>query len=157
MKIHTCKLCGTTSLDAKFYNGVTSRCAECHKSKVRSNRAEKSDYYRAYDAKRFAEDPRVAERHAKYRNTENGRASIRTAQRKWDQENADKKAAHTLLGNAVRRGKVQKPSICSSCGAGGRIHGHHHDYSQPLSVEWLCQRCHWDRHEQEWKEKRANT
>jgi hypothetical protein len=152
MKIHTCNTCGATSDTSKFYVGVNNRCAECHKAKVRQNRAENADYYRAYDAKRFQEDPRVKNRHDRYRQTPEGIASIRAAQRKWDAENKDKKAAHIILNNAVRDRRIVKPDTCQSCGAGGRIHGHHADYAFPLSVEWLCQKCHWIRHKHEWAE-----
>jgi len=54
--------------------------------------------------------------------------------------------ARYLLRMAVTHGKVVKPSKCEECGARGRIHGHHEDYSKPLSVEWLCAACHGIRH-----------
>ena len=152
MKIYTCKDCGAASSQIPFYSGVTNRCAECHKARVRANRAARADYYRAYDAKRFQDDPRVKERHAKYRSTPEGVASIRAAQRKWDAQNPDRKAAHGILARAVRAGRVLKPIACQDCGATGRIHGHHHDYARPLDVEWLCQSCHWQRHKACWKE-----
>ena len=143
---YTCKVCGVTSDGAEFYNGVTSRCKECHKKKVRENRAEKADYYRQYDAKRFQHDHRVKERHQRYRATEAGLASVRAAQRKWDAQNPDKKAAHVILNNAVRDWRKLKPDRCEVCGVTGRIHGHHDDYTKPLDVKWLCQKCHWKEH-----------
>lgn len=59
--------------------------------------------------------------------------------------------AHRKLNYAVRKGIVQRPENCTKCGinpgraSDGRslIHGHHHDYSKPLDVEWLCPLCHW--------------
>jgi hypothetical protein len=143
---NTCKICGTTSDASEFYAGVSNRCKECHKAKVSENRAAKVDYYRAYDAKRFQDDPRVKARHQRYRATEAGLASVRAAQRKWDTQNPDKKAAHVILNNAVRDGRKFKPVQCEACGAGGRIHGHHEDYTKPLDVKWLCQKCHWKEH-----------
>jgi predicted Zn-ribbon and HTH transcriptional regulator len=153
MKIHICKLCGATSDTSKFYAGVNQRCAECHKAGVKANRDEKIEYYRGYDAKRFQEDPRVRQRNERYRSTAHGIASVRAAQRKWDHLNKDKKAAHTILNNAVRDGRVFKPEKCTDCGSSGRIHGHHHDYAAPLDVEWLCQKCHWAKHKEEWRNK----
>jgi hypothetical protein len=62
--------------------------------------------------------------------------------RKWRQNNPDKYKAHITLNNAVRSGKVVKPTCCSKCNKEGRIEGSHDDYNKPLEVEWLCRQCH---------------
>ncbi len=39
--------------------------------------------------------------------------------------------------------KLKAPKICSKCGRSDLgIDGHHWDYSKPLEVEWLCDKCH---------------
>jgi hypothetical protein len=139
---HTCKICGANSADVEFYARVTSRCKECHKVKVRENRAEKIEYYKAYDAKRYREDPRRREKNYAYAKTDAGRASHNAAHKRWMDRNAEKRACHVILGNAVRGGRIVKPDSCSMCGAGGRIHGHHEDYTKPLDVVWVCPNCH---------------
>jgi hypothetical protein len=146
MKQIICQDCGTTPQQSKFYAGTTKRCAECHKVKVRENRALKSEYYRDYDAKRFQCDPKVKERHARYRQTDAGLASIRAAQHKWLASNKEKRQAHVALNNAVRDGRVTKPCNCTNCGKKSRIHGHHQDYSRAYDVIWLCQTCHFRLH-----------
>ena len=143
---HTCKICGSTSDTSEFYAGVRNRCKECHKDKVRENRAKKADYYRFYDAKRFQEDAKVRERHRRYQASDAGKASMNLSRKKWLVANADKRAAHIILGNAVRDGRKVKPDNCEVCGSGGRIHGHHHDYTKPLDVKWLCPTCHRKEH-----------
>lgn len=143
----TCKICGTTDDASEFYAGVSNRCKECHKAKVRDNRAANVERYREYDAKRFQDDPRVRLRHQRYQASPAGRASMTETRRKWLELNSDKRAAHVILGNAVRRGSVHKPLSCEACGSSGvRIHGHHHDYTMPLNVKWLCPTCHRKEH-----------
>lgn len=143
---YICKICGTDNETSEFYKGLTSRCKECHKRKMKENRAEKSDYYKAYDAKRFQEDPKVRERHRRYQATEAGKASMNKSRQKWILQNPEKRAAHIILWSSINRGELQKPDVCSDCGSGGRIGGHHYDYTKPLDVEWLCPMCHTARH-----------
>jgi hypothetical protein len=53
--------------------------------------------------------------------------------------------AWSLLGTAVYKGRIEKPSSCASCGRNfdrDKIEGHHEDYSKPYDVKWLCARCH---------------
>jgi len=144
-----CKVCGATDKDAEFYTGVTSRCKECHKRLVKENREAKADYYREYDANRFQNDPKVLERHKRYSRTLTGKQSLDAAKKKWAAQNPDKRAAQIILGNAVKYGKIVKPEACSKCGKKERkrcIHAHHHDYSLPLDVIWLCAKCHAGEH-----------
>lgn len=58
--------------------------------------------------------------------------------------------ARGALKVAVAAGRLIRPEACQRCnripGRGARgqalIQGHHHDYSKPLDVEWLCAKCH---------------
>ena len=145
--IYTCKYCGKSNTEVPFYKSMTNRCKDCHKQKSRENRANKADYYREYDAKRFQNDPKVRARHRRYQQTEAGKASMTMARQKWQQDNPDKRAAHIILGNAVRDGRKEKPDTCQVCGFKHRkIHGHHEDYTKPLDVVWCCPQCHHDIH-----------
>jgi hypothetical protein len=141
-----CKVCGATDKDAEFYAGVNNRCKDCHKELSRQNRAKNIDYYREYDRKRFQDDPRVRERHKRYQDTDAGKAAALRSRKKWLGQNPEKRAAHVILGNRIRDGHIVKPDTCEACGLKARLDGHHHDYSKPLDVEWLCRKCHVDRH-----------
>lgn len=66
----------------------------------------------------------------------------RVKRNRESRSNPYKQKARNELRNAVRRGQLSKPSTCSRCGSGGRISGHHHDYSRPLEVIWVCRSCH---------------
>ena len=63
--------------------------------------------------------------------------------------------AKQLVKEAVKYGRLKKPSSCEQCmakpipGIDGRsrLHAHHHrGYNCPLEVQWLCARCHKDIH-----------
>lgn len=58
----------------------------------------------------------------------------------------ERERSRALLKEAVRLGKIQKSPICFECGENKRIQAHHEDYSKPFDVEWLCSRCHTDKH-----------
>lgn len=137
----------------RMADGHLNKCKDCAKSDVKKNRDENKDYYKEYDAWRFKNDPMVKDRHKRYLLTPEGVSAMRKAQYDWIKSNPEKRAAHVLLGNAVRSGKIDKPENCSSCGMffpKRKIHAHHHDYTKPLDVTWLCLYCHVDLHHGEY-------
>jgi len=138
----TCFKCGTEKELSAFYkhprmpDGHVNKCKECNKRDVRENRAAKVDYYREYDKHRYQNDTKTKDRIVRY-------------VKKWEKEYPIKKAASTIVGNAVRDGRLFKPSYCSECGAFDRvIHGHHDDYAYPMTVRWLCPPCHRNWHDE---------
>lgn len=57
-------------------------------------------------------------------------------------ENRAKNRTRGITQNAIRSGKLVKPDNCEHCGESVRLYAHHHDYTKPLEVEFLCSRCH---------------
>ena len=53
--------------------------------------------------------------------------------------------ARNGLNNALKSGRIQRPTMCHICGTpvpGGCV-GHHYDYARPsMDVCWVCPRCH---------------
>lgn len=150
-----CRVCGQNkSLDdyykhPKAKDGRDSKCKECAKAAVKANRDKKAEYYKQYDAWRFQNDPRVRDRHRRYQSTSDGREAMLRARELWKNANPEKRAAHVILGNAVKYGRIEKPKCCSKCGEfypSRKIHAHHHDYTKPLDVVWMCLYCHVDEH-----------
>ncbi len=61
----------------------------------------------------------------------------------------DKHKARTLVADALRAGRLVKPSRCQRCSAKSEnLHAHHWDYhpDAALDVRWLCSKCHGEVH-----------
>src|SRR3990170_8594511 len=71
---------------------------------------------------------------------------------KWQKANPEKVRAERKLRYAVKCGLLIRPSTCSMCGDGGKIHSHHSDYTKPREVIWVCSLCHSDIHAQDRRE-----
>jgi len=57
----------------------------------------------------------------------------------YDQQ---KYKANMQVSDAIRRGKLVKPTHCQVCNTEDLLDGHHSDYSKPLQVLWVCRKCH---------------
>lgn len=64
----------------------------------------------------------------------------------WAAKNPEKVKAHALVRKEIRKGGMERPSLCPKCGRDRDIIAHHEDYSKPLDVEWMCRLCHNDLH-----------
>ena len=119
-----CFKCGNEKALTEFYkhpsmpDGRVNKCKECNKADVRANRKDNVEYYRKYDRARGGRQD----------------SEYLKAYRK---DNPKKYKATTMIGNAIRDGRMKKLP-CEICGKTERIHGHHDDYAYPLLVRWLC-------------------
>lgn len=138
----TCTKCGDVKGCADFYVSNQRSCKECIRASVRANREANSDYYRSYDRMRYREfehRKEVARKSSK---------SVPMPDRVEKQREAragagrEKYKARVAVGNALRAGRLQKDSNCFFCDAATALQAHHHDYTKPLDVFWLCSRCH---------------
>jgi hypothetical protein len=102
-------------------DGRLNKCKACTKLDVFLHRQENLEKIRAYDrARGNRQSPDYAKEYrAKYPN---------------------KYKAHTIVGNAIRDGKLF-PEPCCECG-NPKANAHHDDYAKPLNVRWLCSACH---------------
>lgn len=150
-----CKTCKFEKEDSEFYESNKTKCKECVKAAVRKNRENNIEHYNAFDRARANREDRVEARKA-YAKTDAGKAAGNRAKRNWTNKNAKKRRASHSINNAIRDGKLEKPSCCDVCGKSGRINGHHDDYDKPLEVRWLCCQCHRDWHRENGEAKNAS-
>lgn len=59
--------------------------------------------------------------------------------------NPEKRSARKEVHKALLRGDLKRKP-CEECGSIKRVQAHHHDYSKPLDVKWLCTLCHGKEH-----------
>ena len=148
-----CKSCQEEKDIDQFYknklmpSGYLNQCIVCVKAREKRRRAVKSDHLKAYDKARANDPDRIAARKA-YAKTEQGKAAHKRASLTYQKRFPIKRAAHIIFGNAIKRGKIIRSCSCSECGSSEKIEGHHDDYTKPLDVRWLCEKCHkeWHRH-----------
>jgi len=127
-----CKKCGEANPD-NFYSSCVIECKECIKNRVRLNYRENITHFVSYERER---ESRPERKEFKF-----------LQMRKHRSMNPDKYRARTAVGNALRDGKIVKKN-CERCGSVDS-QAHHHDYSKPLEVKWMCFACHRAEHGQE--------
>ncbi len=136
-----CIKCGEVLSLSQFYrhpqmaDGHLNKCKTCTKADVANYRKANLDKVRAYDRQRDSKPHRVAARKA-YSLTEAGKAAGSKAKRKYRERNPERYKANTAVNNALRDGRLTRQP-CEVCGS-AKVHAHHDDYAQPLSVRWLC-------------------
>jgi len=142
MSTKICFKCGEEKGLSEFYkhkmmkDGHLNKCKVCNKKDVIENRKDKIEYYREYDRKRGNRQPEGYMK--EYRETY-----------------PNKYKAHTMVGNAVKGGKLF-PEPCDVCFSTHDIHAHHDDYLKPLNVRWLCAAHHSQWHKENGEGLNAN-
>lgn len=127
----------------KMADGHLNKCKTCCKVAAKKLREDKLNEVRERDRNRYRRDYEKRRTYASaYQRTDKGKKAAAASRRRYADRNPERRAARIALGNAVRDGRIIKPGACQECGAPGRIHGHHDDYSRPLAVRWLCVPCH---------------
>ena len=126
-----CRICSEEKPLAEFYrhskmaNSFSGECKKCTCARMRRYR-QNNESVREYD--------RIRGRNAK-RKLQKAKQLVT-----YREQNEAAYKAHNALNRAVRDGKITKEP-CVKCGE-SKVHGHHSDYAEPLSVIWLCAKCH---------------
>lgn len=175
-----CSKCGEAKPETAFSPSRIRRhcywCRACCNAYTRSRYASKPEFREGQKARSREwgsnNRERAREWHRAWR--ERNRTRVRTTVREWRTKYNDRahalssasarayRARHPervraryILANALRDGKILRPSTCSRCHVACKPHGHHEDYSRPLDVTWLCAPCHREVHRQKRAETRA--
>lgn len=126
-----CFKCGTVKSIDEFYShprmadGHLNKCKACTRNDVTRNYRGDPEGRRDYERER-------------QKRPERRKAALRY-QKTRRRRHPDKERARRAVAYALRAGNLQRaPCKCGD----PKTQAHHHDYSKPLDVEWLCFRCH---------------
>lgn len=149
-----CFKCGQEKDRSEFYahpqmgDGLLGKCKDCtkrdsmqHREKVISDPA-----WIDWERGRCREKARVRREVMRELGIKEDTSAARA---RWYFKNKHKIKAQHLAKKAEKNGVLMKPDSCQHCGLKtDRLHKHHHDYSRPLDVKYLCSCCHGMEH---WK------
>jgi hypothetical protein len=129
----TCRVHGPLPA-SEFYDGYSGVCKACCCKRVKERR------------ERLLNDPEwvAAERQRCREKAKRQKPSANPgASKRWARKNPLKRRAQVAANNALRSGMLPRRDACECCGRTGvPLQKHHHDYSRPLEVVWLCTACH---------------
>jgi hypothetical protein len=126
-------------------DGRLGKCKECTKADVTAHRLANVERIRAYDKLRASQPHRVAARNA-YSKTPAYAESHKASAARWAAKHPERRKASTMVGNAIRDGKLIPWPVCAVPECCDKPEGHHPDYSRPLDVVWLCDAHHKQAH-----------
>lgn len=69
---------------------------------------------------------------------------IKLYRKDWVLRNRNKQIAHQIIQNLIKTNKIKRMS-CEIC-SDPKTDAHHHDYTKPLEVAWLCRIHHTEEH-----------
>jgi hypothetical protein len=132
-------------VERRVKDGRQAVCIECRTAKERERWTTAPQWKRDRQAK-WLRDNREKHRESDraWRRNNPGKIAAKSFFR--GPEPDDHTYARRKVREAIKRGELTRPDKCERCGSQGLVHGHHHDYSKPLSVEWLCPSCHRNEH-----------
>ena len=117
------------AIDRQKKDGLRPRCREC----------ENTEYREKYDSSvELRQKIRVRVKNKKNRKKYPEHNKKRTVE--YANKYPERIKAVNAVNHAIRDGKMKRGS-CAICGKDG-TQGHHHDYSKPLDIVWLCRSHH---------------
>jgi len=144
-----CTKCGEEKDRSGFYrdrthvDGLQSRCKTCDNIAQRkyyeNNRESLNKRSSDYNENNKC---RIVICAQKYRSSKKGKSvSLKSANRYAKKFPLQRKAV-VAVKCAIKAGKIHRKETCSTCGKKRLTDAHHHDYSKPLEVVFLCRSCH---------------
>lgn len=145
-----CKYCKELKPASDYQEGNKSRCKACfleYKAKIRERSREKTRIYDKEYRKNNKEKRSKTWLKWYLSKGKVNRKSTAGMINKWKVAHPEEYKATIKVNHALAKGEIIKPSACEGCDRKNtRLYGHHKDYKKPLSVVWLCGKCHRKEH-----------
>lgn len=136
-EISMCPFCKKMQARAKFENRFSktppawfSKCSDCMAAELR--------------VRNFKIKTRLLETRLKFLNSPVFGPVIQEQKAQHLKEIRRKQSARQVLVLAIRSAQITRLP-CEVCGE-SESEAHHHDYSKPLDVQWLCKKHHREKH-----------
>lgn len=123
-------------------DGKHNRCKACALLYSRERWAEKSELLKRQARDRYTKGCRRESFLKKMEDPKKREAHMKRVREYESRQDPAKARARQRVRQAILNGKMVRPDFCSVCGEREKVQGHHADYSKPLEVQWLCQKCH---------------
>ena len=129
-----CELCLPVDMfyrHSRMADGRLNFCQACVKQRISDHREANLERIQQYDRERGKRPER--------------KAQLLELTRRYFADPVKARASRAVT-NALRSGRLLRPSQCSQCQKTCKPEAHHDDYTQPLEVRWLCRSCHCRHH-----------
>lgn len=148
-----CFVCNLEKDLSEFYkhsamkDGYLNKCKTCCKKQANERRFSKLEEIRAYDRNRPNKEERL-KKSKEYRlklrieNPEKFDTIFHEARRRYRAKYIEKRIAVDKVAYAIKTGKLKRPEKCELCKTCCTPEAHHYDYAKPLTVVWVCTKCH---------------
>ena len=125
-----CADCGQTKPASEFYDSIPTYCKKCWCIRVKERRRN---------------NPAVQEYDRERSKLPDKKKKIAAGVQPWRKANPDKWKAQCAINNAIRDGRLSRPSICEACGQRpkvGNVRRIAVDPAEPLkAIRWRCALC----------------
>ena len=146
-KCHDQKTFDQFNKNSSKTDGLHNMCRNCMNSyKKEYNKTPSGKLVNEINRKKYFSSEKGKANKKRYKASAGGRALIKANQRKNEIKHLNAHNCRNRTKYLIRKGELIRPTSCDDCDISCKPQGHHSDYNYPRDIQWLCQSCHMDWH-----------